>query len=71
MLDPIWIKCLLEKLTDFDTCPTFHYVAWTDHRLVRVSLRLANKLSLAGNWKFNTSLLEIRDFRDHLESLVQ
>ena len=46
-------------------------IAWTDHKLVRVSLRLANRPSLAGYWKFNTSLLEIRDFRDRLESLIQ
>ena len=57
--------------TDFATCPTFHYVAWTDHRNIRVSLRLANRPSLAGYWKFNTSLLDIRDVRDRLESLFQ
>ena len=46
-------------------------IAWTDHKLVRVSLRLANRLSLAGYCKFNTSLLEIRDFRERLESLIK
>ena len=46
-------------------------VAWTDHKLIRVSLRLANRPILAGYWKFNTSLLEIRDFRDRLESLIK
>ena len=56
---------------DFVSCPTFHLIACTDHKLVRVSLRLANRPSLAGYWKFNTSLLEIRDFRDRLESLIQ
>ena len=56
---------------DFVSCPMFHLIAWTDHKLVRVSLRLANRPSLAGYWKFNTSLLEIRDFRDRLESLIQ
>ena len=56
---------------DFVSCPTFHSVTWTDHKLVSVSLRLANRPSLAGYWKFNTSLLEIRDFRDRLESLIQ
>ena len=45
-------------------------IAWTDHKLVRVSLRLANS-SLAGYWKFNTSLLVIRDFWDRLESLIK
>ena len=56
---------------DFVSCPTFHLTAWTDHKLVRVSLRLANRPRLAGYWKFNTSLLEIRDFQDRLESLIQ
>ena len=56
---------------DFLSFPTFHLIAWTDHKLVRVSLRLANRPSLAGYWKFNTSLLEIQDFRDWLESLIQ
>ena len=55
---------------DFVSCPTFHLMAWTDHKLVWVSLRLANRPSLAGYWKFNTSLLEIRDFREQLESLI-
>ena len=56
---------------DFVSCPTFHLIAWTDHKLVSVSLRLADRPSLAGYWKFNTSLLEIRDFRDRLESLIK
>ena len=56
---------------DFASCPMFHLIAWTDHKLVRVSRRLANRPSLASYWKFNTSLLEIRDFRDLLESLIQ
>ena len=44
---------------------------WTDHKLVRVSLRLANRPSLDGYWKFNTSLLEIRDFQERLEFLIK
>ena len=56
---------------DFVRCPTLHLIAWTDHKLVSVSLRLANRPSLAGYWKFNTSLLEILDFRHRLESLIQ
>ena len=55
----------------FVCCPTFHLIAWTDHKLVRVSLRLANRPSLVGYWKFNTSLLEIGDFRDRPESLIK
>ena len=54
--------------SDFVSCPTFHLIAWTDHELVRVSLQLANRPSLAGYWKFNTSL---RDFRNRLESLIK
>ena len=46
-------------------------ITWTDHKLARFSLRLANRPRLAGYWKFNTSLLEIRDFRDRLESLIK
>ena len=56
---------------DFVSYPPFHLIAWTDHKPVKVSLRLANRPSLAGYWKFNTSLLEIRDFRDRLESLIK
>ena len=56
---------------DFVSCPTFHLVGRTDHKLVRVSLRLANRPSLAGYWKFNTTLLEIRNFRDLLESQIR
>ena len=52
-------------------CLTFYYVAQTDYKLFKVSLRLADKLSLAGYWKFNTLLRDIRDFQDRLESLVQ
>ena len=55
---------------DFVSCPTFHWLRMTDHRLVRVSLRLVNRPSLASYWKFNTSLLEIRGFRERLESLI-
>ena len=43
----------------------------TDYELVWVSLRLANRPNLAGKWKFNTSLLEIRDFWKRLETLIQ
>ena len=56
---------------DFVSCPTFYLIAWTDHKLVRINLRLANRPSLAGYWKFNTSLLETRDFRERLESLIK
>ena len=48
----------------------FHYVGQTDHRLVGIRLHLASSYSLA-YLKFNTSLLEIRDFRDRFESLIQ
>ena len=38
---------------DFVSCPTFHLIAWTDHKPIKVSLRLANRPSLAGYWKFS------------------
>ena len=57
--------------SDFVTCPTFHWIGETDHKLVRVSLQLVNRPSLAGYWKFNTSLLEIGDFQERLETLIQ
>ena len=57
--------------SDVVNCPMFHLIAWTDYKLVRVSLQLANKPSLASYWKFNTSLLEIEDFREWLESLIK
>ena len=56
---------------DFVSCPTFHLIALTDHKLVRVRLQLVNRPSLTGYWKFNTALLEIRDFIEWLESLFQ
>ena len=57
--------------SDLVACPMFHWLGRSDHKLVRVSLRLANRPSLASYWKFNTSLLEIWDFRIRLENLIQ
>ena len=42
--------------SDFVSCPTFHLIAWTDHKPVSVSLQYANRPSLTGYCKFNTSL---------------
>ena len=33
--------------SDLVACPTFHWLEWTDHKLVRISLQLANRPSLA------------------------
>ena len=68
-----YLDRVLERRADIDfvSCPTFHLIAWTDHKFIRVSLRLANSPSLAGYCKFNTSLLEIWDFQDRLESLIK
>ena len=57
--------------SDQVACPTFHWLGQSDHKLVRVSLRLANRPSLASYWNFNTSLLEIWDFQMRLENLIQ
>ena len=54
--------------SDFVSCPPFNLIAWTDRKLVTVSLQFANRPSLAGNWKFNTFL---RDFQERLESLIK
>ena len=56
---------------EFIRCSTFHWIGLTDHKLVRVSVWFVNRPSLANNWKFNTFLLEIRDFRKRLETLIQ
>ena len=56
---------------DFVSCPAFRLMAWTGRGLVRVGLRLAGGPSLAVCWRFNASLLEMRDFRDRLESLIR
>ena len=37
--------------SDLITCPTFHWLGRTDHKLVRVCLRFVNRPSY---WKFNT-----------------
>ena len=57
--------------SDLVTCPTFHWLGRCDHKLVRVSLRFVNRPSLASDWKFNSSLLKIWDFRVRLENLIQ
>ena len=57
--------------SDFVTCPMFHWIGQTDHKLVRASLRLANRPSLAGYWKLKFSLLDIRGFLERLETLIQ
>ena len=57
--------------SDLVACPTFHWLGRSDHKLVRVSLRLANRPCLASYWNFNTSLLEIWDFRMLLENPIQ
>ena len=49
----------------------FHWIGLTDHKLVSFSLQLVNRPTLAGYWKFSTSLLEIRDFWEQLETLIQ
>ena len=55
---------------DLVSCPTFRWLEQTDHKLVWVSLWLLNRPSLAGNWKFNTSLMKIWDFWMLLENLI-
>ena len=60
-------KGALEELT---VTSLLVWLGQTDHKLVWVILRLANRPSLAGYWKFNTSLLEIGDIRERLDPLI-
>ena len=58
--------------TDFISCPTFHgNLGYTDHKLVRARIRLTDRPSLAGYWKFNLSYLKRKDFRELLENFVR
>ena len=42
--------------SDLLACLMFHRLVGSDHKLVRVSLRLANRPSLASYWKFKSTL---------------
>ena len=64
---PTWTEYWLEELIATSLVVTRS----TDHKLVSVSLRLANRPCLAGYWKFNPSLLEIQDFLEPLESMIK
>ena len=55
----------------FVTWTTFHWIEQTDRKLVRVSQQLVNRPRLASYWKFNISLLDIGDFQERLETLIQ
>ena len=73
----VCIKSYLERVVvrradaDSDTYPTFHWIRQTERKHIRISLKLANRPSLAGYWKFNSFLLEKRDFQDWLGSLIK
>ena len=56
---------------NFVSCPMFRWVRLTNHKMVVVSLLLINMPRLTENWKFNNSLLEIQDFWNWLENLIQ
>ena len=60
--DRTYLDSVRRDDSEFVSCSTFHWIGQIDHKLVRVSLRLVNRASLGSYWKFNTSLLEIRDF---------
>ena len=53
-------------------CPSFHNIVYSDHRLVRVRVNLDRpKPKLAGYWKLNTSLFDVKGFRDGLLLTLQ
>ena len=56
---------------DFVSCPVFHLYSESDHKLLTVTLRLGDRPRLAAYWKFNISVLEIRDYREQLELLLK
>lgn len=53
-------------------CPNFHSIIYSDHTLVRLRINLYKaKPKMAEYWKFNTSLLNVKDFRDQLLLTMQ
>ena len=64
------IRSYLDRVLEEQTVTSLHRIGKTDHKLVRVNLRLVNKPSLTGYWKFNI-MLEIGDFWERLETLIQ
>ena len=71
------VKSYLDRLlvrrvdVDFISCPTFHWLGHSDHKLLLARMQLGDRARRASHWKFNVSLLERQDFRDKLEGLVQ
>ena len=63
-----------EMWTWLDRSPSAKVASYLDRVLVRragIDFVSCPTFRLAGYWKFNTSSLEIRDFRDRLESLIK
>ena len=56
---------------DFLSCPTFHLLGHSDHKLVMARLNLSARPKLAGYWKFNSTLLELEDYRLKVTELIQ
>lgn len=50
----------------------FHSIVYTNHKLVQVYIKLDKaKPRMAGFWKFNMSLLNVKDFQDQLLLIIQ
>ena len=53
-------------------CPSFHSIAFSDHRLVRVRLKLGkSKPRMTGYWKLNAALLAEKNFQDQLTLIIK
>ena len=57
--------------SDFLTCPSFHSLGHSDHKLVLARMQLGTRTSLASYWKCNSSVLESADFCKKLEGFIQ
>ena len=56
---------------DFFSCPKFHWLGYTDHKMLTIRMQLGDRPRSASYWKFNASLLDKKDFRDQLTGLIQ
>lgn len=60
-----YIDRVLVRRVDPDLlyCLTLHFVDYSDLKLVCARMALKSRFRTAGNWKFNASLLDRKNFR--------
>lgn len=61
-----YLDRMLVRRADIDLldCSTFHWLGFSDHRLVCVRVALDRRPRMVGYWKFSLSLLDRRDFQE-------